>query len=270
VRSVAARLATLKSAEGDQPLRVEAESLSREADRWLLARFAPASLLIDSNLTILQFRGRTGPFLEPASGPPSQDLRRVIRPELLVDMVPAIQQARETGLSVRRDALRLDERDVSIEVVPMSGPGAAQCFLILLDEGCHPRIGSPRATPEVLPESEKDRRLAQLQHETEALRDYLRLAIEEHGAIQEELKSANEELLSSNEEFQSTNEELETSREELQSTNEELATTVDGAAISESSMPSWSERVWRQSAPGRTAMPSSRRCASRSRSSIKR
>ena len=78
-----------------------------------------------------------------------------------------------------------------------------------------------------LTESEKDRRLAQLERELEGMREYMRAAVEEHEAIQEELRSAHEEMLSANEEFQSTNEELETSKEELQSTNEELTTTVD-------------------------------------------
>ena len=78
-----------------------------------------------------------------------------------------------------------------------------------------------------MPESEKDRRLAEQQHEIETLRDYLRAAIEEHGAVQEELKAAHEEMLSANEEYQSTNEELETSKEELQSSNEELTTTIE-------------------------------------------
>ena len=76
-------------------------------------------------------------------------------------------------------------------------------------------------------ESEKDRRLAQLQYEIDSLRDFVRVSMEEHGAIQEELKSAHEEMLSANEEYQSTNEELETSKEELQSTNEELTTTIE-------------------------------------------
>ena len=125
----AARRPRLEPPEGETPSRVEAESLPREADRWLLARFAPASLLVDEALNIQQFRGRTGPFLEPASGPPSLDLRRVVRPELLVELLPAIRQARETGLPVRRDGLRLDdERDVSIEVVPLAGPSGAQVF----------------------------------------------------------------------------------------------------------------------------------------------
>jgi two-component system CheB/CheR fusion protein len=221
------RTIALASPEGDLPLRVEAESLTREAERWLLARFAPASVLVDGALNIRQFRGRTGPFLEPSSGPPSQDLRRVVRPELLVEMLPAIRQASETGVSVRRDAIRLDERDVSIEVVPLAGASGAQGLLILLDDGAHPPKGRPQLPPEPLSDSEKDRRLAQLQHEIEALRDYLRLAIEEHGAVEEELRSAHEEMLSANEEYQSTNEELETSKEELQSTNEELTTTIE-------------------------------------------
>ena len=66
-----------------------------------------------------------------------------------------------------------------------------------------------------------------MERDIAGLRAYLRAAIEEHGAVEEELKSAHEEVLSANEEFQSTNEELETSKEELQSTNEELTTAID-------------------------------------------
>ena len=62
----------------------------------------------------------------PSSSPPVArrvvDLRRLARPELLAELLPAIRQARETGLPVRRDALRLDdERNVSIEAVPLAG-----------------------------------------------------------------------------------------------------------------------------------------------------
>ena len=101
--------------------------------------------------------------------------------------------------------------------------------MILFDDGSRPATSerSSSAAISALPESEKDRRLAQLEREVEGLRDYMRAAIEEHGTIQEELKSAHEEVLSANEEFQSTNEELETSKEELQSTNEELTTTIE-------------------------------------------
>ena len=224
------RSVSLETPEGGLPPNATEESLARQADLWLLAQYAPASMVVDDALTIRQFRGRTGPYLEPASGPPSHDLQRVVRPEVLVELLPAIRQARETGLTVRRDPLRVDDdREVSIEVVPLvSGPSGTNGFLIALDDGSRLRGADRlRTLPERLPESEKDRRLAQLQHEIEALRDYLRVASEEHGAVQEELKSAHEEMLSANEEYQSTNEELETSKEELQSTNEELTTAIE-------------------------------------------
>jgi two-component system CheB/CheR fusion protein len=214
--------------EGDgAPLRVEADSLPREADRLLLARFAPACVLVNQALTILQFRGQTGPYLEPAGGPPSFDLRRVIRPELLVQILPAIGETSKSGVASRRD-VRLDTREISIEVIPLAGSGGRQSFLILFDDGTRlPVERSTRAAVPALTESEKDRRLAHLEREVEGMREYMRASAEDHEAVQEELRSAHEEMLSANEEFQSTNEELETSKEELQSTNEELTTTID-------------------------------------------
>ena len=211
----------------DVALHGEADALPREADRLLLARFAPACVLVNQALTILQFRGQTGPYLEPAGGPPSFDLRRVLRPELLAHVLPAIGETGKTGVASRRD-VQLGEREISIEVIPLAGSSGGQSFLILFDDGSHPAVArSVPAAATALTESEKDRRLAQLEREIEGLRDYMRAAIEDHGAVQEELRSAHEEMLSANEEFQSTNEELETSKEELQSTNEELTTTID-------------------------------------------
>jgi two-component system CheB/CheR fusion protein len=208
-------------------LRVEADSLPRQADRLLLARFAPACVLVNQALTILQFRGQTGPYLEPAGGPPSFDLRRVMRPELLIQILPAIGEASKSGVPSRRD-IRLDTREISIEVIPLAGSDGRQSFLILFDDGTRPPVArtTPAAVP-LLTESEKDRRLSHVERELEAMREYIRAAAEEHAAVQEELRSAHEEMLSANEEFQSTNEELETSKEELQSTNEELTTTID-------------------------------------------
>jgi two-component system, chemotaxis family, CheB/CheR fusion protein len=213
--------------EGSVPPYVEADSLPREADRLLLARFAPACVLVTQAFTILQFRGQTGPYLEPAGGPPSFDLRRVVRPELLVQILPAIDEASRSGVVSRRSA-RLDEREISIEIIPLTGSSGGQAFLILFDDGSRPAVDrSVRAAAGAQTESEKDRHITLLEDEVAGLREFVRAAIEEHGAVQEELRSAHEEMLSANEEFQSTNEELETSKEELQSTNEELTTTID-------------------------------------------
>ncbi|MDB6044777.1 MAG: hypothetical protein JWM63_3328 [Gammaproteobacteria bacterium] len=219
-----------EAAPGDSAIPLEVDSLQREADRLLLARFAPASLLVDEALNILQFRGETGPYLEHASGAPSLNLHRVARPELLVEITPAIQAARESGAPVRREGLRLDERrDVVIEVIPLKRSSTERGYLILLEDasrgGSARRAQQPAAS--ALPESEKDSRLGQLERETAAMRAYWQAIMEENEAVKEELKSAHEEVLSANEEFQSTNEELETAKEELQSANEELTTTND-------------------------------------------
>ena len=219
-----------ETATGDASLLVEADSAQREADRLLLARYAPASLLVDEALNILQFRGETSPYLEHASGPPSLNLQRVVRPELLVEISPAIQEARDTGSATRREALRVDDRyEVAIEVIPLKRLSTEPCYLIVFEDGSRrPRARqAQQALTSALPESEKDRRLAQSERQIASIREYLQATMEEHEAVKEELKSAHEEVLSANEEFQSTNEELETAKEELQSANEELTTTND-------------------------------------------
>ena len=46
-------------------------SLVREVDRLLLSQFAPAGVLVDEELRIIQFRGQTDPYLAPAPGSPA-------------------------------------------------------------------------------------------------------------------------------------------------------------------------------------------------------
>lgn len=209
---------------------LEAESAHREAERLLLTRYAPAGVLVDDALNILHFHGETAPYLAHVSGPPSLNLNRVARPQLLMEIVPALQEARESGTEARRDGLTLEGlRDVSIQVIPLKRMAAERCYLILFEDASR-RYNDRRpqaVATSSLPESEKDRRLAQSERELAAMREYLQASMEEHEAVREELKSAHEEVLSANEEFQSTNEELETSKEELQSANEELSTTND-------------------------------------------
>jgi two-component system, chemotaxis family, CheB/CheR fusion protein len=207
---------------------LETDSLQREAERLLLARFVPPSILIDDALNVLQFRGATGPYLEPAAGPPSVSLHRVVRPEMLVEIAPAVQRARQSGAAVRLEGLRIGDRgEITVEVVPLKCSEASSGFLILFhDEMSRGAVRRDQLLADrYLPDSQKDRRLEQLTREITAVREYMQAAMEEHEAVKEELKSTHEEVLSANEEFQSTNEELETAKEELQSANEELRTT---------------------------------------------
>ncbi|MFH0341210.1 MAG: chemotaxis protein CheB [Chromatiales bacterium] len=220
----------------------------KEADRLLLSRYAPPGVLVNERLDVLQFRGRTGPYLEPPPGEPTMNLLKMARPGLFVELRSALNEALARGESVRREGLHLrDEqgvREVAIEVLPVRPHEAqAQCCLVLFEEGGASEVTTgperpsgwrarlfgwraarahPPAGREGLTEPEGE--TAQLRQELSSTREYLQSLVEQQDAANEELRSANEETLSANEELQSTNEELETAKEELQSTNEELST----------------------------------------------
>ncbi|MGH8577564.1 MAG: EAL domain-containing protein, partial [Gammaproteobacteria bacterium] len=219
-----------------------------EADRLLLSRYAPPGVLIDEHFDILQFRGRTGPYLEAPPGEPTMNLLKMARPGLFVELRSAVNEALARGETVRRGGLRLrDEpevREVAIEVLPVRPrEAAAQCCLVLFEEGGASQVATgperpsgwlarlyrwshPRLHPagEVAGLTEPGGEIAQLRQELSSTREYLQSLVEQQDAANEELRSANEEILSSNEELQSTNEELATAKEELQATNEELST----------------------------------------------
>ncbi len=212
--------------------------LQREADRVVMARYAPPGVVINDDMEILQFRGHTGPYLEPAPGEASFNLLKMARQGLLHDLREAVHRARSTRATARKEALLREGgavRRIDVEVEPLRNEGAPhdRCYLVLFEE-----VPAARAEPaggkrgkrsgKRSGKREKDRaeshEVAALRKEVAATKEYLQSIIEEQEATNEELRSAHEEVLSSNEELQSINEELETAKEELQSTNEELTT----------------------------------------------
>jgi two-component system CheB/CheR fusion protein len=210
--------------------------VQKEADRVVMNRYAPPGVVIDSDLTIVQFRGHTGAYLEPAPGEASLNVLKMAREGLMAELRAAIHKAKRTDAAVRAEGVRLRAdgvaREITVEVVPLrgepglGGDGADRWFLVLFEEPAAPRRAAESSPPRRAPKGEEGR-VARLEHELATVREYLKVTIEEQEATNEELQSANEELLSSNEELQSINEELETAKEELQSTNEELSTLND-------------------------------------------
>ncbi|MDD2903030.1 MAG: PAS domain-containing protein, partial [Syntrophales bacterium] len=207
------------------------QNLYSEADRLILSRFAPAGVLINEDLDILQFRGQTGPYLEPAPGEASFKLMRMAREGLLLALRTAVAQAMKKNQAVKTQSLRVDyngsTRMVDLEVIPLKGGPTKERFFLVLFEEAPPR--APKAAEEApLPEAAAKRAgakeilIAKLREEMAALKEHLQAVITDKEAANEELRAANEEILSANEEFQSVNEELETAKEELQSANEEL------------------------------------------------
>ncbi|RIV19855.1 PAS domain S-box protein [Fibrisoma montanum] len=204
------------------PGHAAANDLEQVVDELLLRQYVPASVVVNQDLDILQFRGSTSLFLEPAPGRASLNLLKMARPSLAFELRNSVFKARKAGLPVRKSGLEVKIKDkthyVTIEAVPLSTKTEDQLFLILFEE-ITPTL--PSATD--LSDS-RNRRIKQLEDELAILREDMRSIIEEQEASNEELQSANEEIISSNEELQSINEELETSKEEIESTNEELLT----------------------------------------------
>jgi two-component system, chemotaxis family, CheB/CheR fusion protein len=199
--------------------------VQKEADRIVLGRYAPVGVVIDETAMVVQFRGRTNPFLEPAPGMATLDLMRMMREGLLVEVRAAFTQSKSENTPVVREGLRISDDDrlrhVKVEVIPFKvPPSGVRFFLVLFQDMAEV---APKATP-APPLAASDVQIGQLHQELAAVREYLQSVIEEHESTNEELKSANEEILSANEELQSTNEELQTAKEEAQSANEELAT----------------------------------------------
>jgi two-component system, chemotaxis family, CheB/CheR fusion protein len=207
--------------------------LNQAADRLVLDRYAPVGVTIDADMNIVQFRGQTGNYFEPAAGKPSFNLFKMVKPELVVELRAAIHQAKQQQEIVRQEGLRLSTatgvKTIDLEVIPFQvGTSDRPYLLVLFQESAivisdaSSQLATPRAKKgkQTLIEQEQ----ARLQQELATTREYLQAIIEEQESTNQAFQVANEEILSSNEELQSTNEELETSQEELQATNEELHT----------------------------------------------
>jgi two-component system, chemotaxis family, CheB/CheR fusion protein len=220
------------------------EDLQRQVDRIVLSRYAPAGVVINDAMEILQFRGRTSPYLEPAPGQASLNLLKMAREGLLTELRQAIARARKTRAPVRREGLRIKQEEtfaeVNLEVIPVTGPGGELNYLVLFEDVVTVSATRPSRKAAGAARASRARtappgQIESLRRELTATKEFLQSIIEEREAANEELRSANEEILSSNEELQSTSEEMETAKEELQSANEELTTVMRSSSTGMSS-----------------------------------
>jgi two-component system, chemotaxis family, CheB/CheR fusion protein len=201
--------------------------LLKMVDRIMLSAYAPAAVVIDENMQVQQFRGRTDSFLEHTPGPATFNLLQLARPALVPDLRATIKRATQTDKPARKERAKVElggkNYEINIQVVPFKVPASDKPWLLVIfDETTK---GTKREKlPRSLGKTATEHELGELRRELAASKESLEAIIEEQEATNEELKSANEEIESSNEELQSTNEELETAKEELQSTNEELTT----------------------------------------------
>ena len=201
-------------------------SLQSLADQVLLQRFSPAAVLTSDQGDILYINGRTGKYLEAASGKANWNIYAMAREGLRLELASAFQKARRHKGVVTVPRVKVEDArgalEVGLSVEALEQPEPLRgMVMIVFHELAEPAVGKATGARGV---PGRGARAAELEREAQQLREELLTTHEEMQSSQEELKSANEELQSTNEELQSTNEELTTSKEEMQSLNEELQT----------------------------------------------
>lgn len=210
--------------------------IQKQADRIVLNQYAPVGVIIDSELEILQFRGQTSSYLQPAPGRASFNLLKMAKEGLGLELRTAIHLAKRQEMPVTKENLQIRENDrirqIKIDVIPFKTATTKASYFLVLFEDILPSVPSlPEADRIALSGQESsmsdEQQINQLTYELTSTKEHLQSIIEEQQATNQDLRAANEEILSSNEELQSTNEELETAKEEIQAANEELNTIND-------------------------------------------
>ena len=205
-------------------------SLQSLADQLILEHYAPPAVLVNEKGDILYVSGRTGKYLEPASGKANWNIFAMAREGLRYELGNAFHKALNQGASVIVCGLKIGTNGapqyVDITVQRLEQPESLRGLVIIVfADGAAPLetktsspVGKGGRTPAHNTQLEElERKFQQARMEAQTVR-------EEMQTSQEELRSTNEEMQSTNEELQSTNEELTTSKEEMQSLNEELQT----------------------------------------------
>ena len=200
-------------------------SLQALADQLILQHFSPPAVLTNDKGDIFYVSGRTGKYLEPASGKANWNLFAMAREGLRYELADAFKKALRQkekvaihGLTVGTDG---GEQCVDVAVQRLDEPGPLQGLVMIVFADAPASAKEADRAPTA---PSRGARLTELEQELLQVRGEARATHEEMQTSQEELRSANEELQSTNEELQSTNEELTTSKEEMQSMNEELQT----------------------------------------------
>lgn len=207
------------------------DDFQKRGDDILLSKYVPPGVIVNEETDIVQFRGATGMWLEPAPGKPTANLLKMAREGLAFELRNTLHKAKKSKETTVKEKIPFQfagkEYQVTIEVVPLPGTIERYFLVLFRDTSTTDTAGDPnkksknpgKQDPRLNKELTRNK---QLQQELAQTREDMRSVTEDQEAANEELQSANEELLSGSEELQSLNEELETSKEEVQTSNEEL------------------------------------------------
>jgi two-component system CheB/CheR fusion protein len=206
---------------------VDHKGLENAIDALLISEFMPVSVVINHQMEIAQFRGKTDLYLTHPKGKATLNIIKMARPEIAFELRTAISKVIKTNEHFRKSGIEVNTNSglkvIKIEIAPLKVDGDEPLLLVLFTEQEQVNINSHEGKSG---SPAKDRRIKKLEQELALAKADALASSQEQEAFTEELQSAHEEVVSTNEELQTVNEELETSKEELESANEELIVTV--------------------------------------------
>ncbi|MBR0551766.1 chemotaxis protein CheB [Stakelama marina] len=197
------------------------------ATRRLVERYAPPSMVLDQEGSIIEAYGRLARYFEfPVTRVGGSSAITLARPGLRNALGRLLRECRSSGKRVvARDVEVVSEFGMQ-RVDAICDPLADRTFLLVL------RDSAPFET-DFEPDAHEIRDADQ---DADALEDELRVTRHRLRSTVEELETANEELKSSNEEMMSMNEELQSTNEELSTVNDELKNKIDQLTIANSDL----------------------------------
>src|SRR5439155_24905722 len=127
--------------------------------------YAPAAVVIDQDMQVQQFRGRTELFLEHAPGPATFNLLQLARPTLVPDLRATIRRAIKTDEATRTERAKVELRgrscEIKIRVMPFKVPGSTKSwFLVIFDETT--KGTKPGKLPRALGKTAREREVGEL------------------------------------------------------------------------------------------------------------
>lgn len=214
-------------------------NLQSLADQLLLQSYSPPAVLVTASGDIVYISGRTGRYLEPASGKADWNIHAMARPGLRVQLSAALRTALQDKTSVELKGQPIEESspervDIAVRFVPEPLALQGMLMVVFIPVAAAPvRRRSSRGAAAAGPQADDlSRALADIR----ALREELQASKEEMQAAVEEMQSTNEELQASNEELTTSKEEGQSMNEELQTINAELQSKLDELALAQSDM----------------------------------
>ena len=200
-----------------------ADNIQQLADNLILQHCSAPTVLATDQGDIVYISGKTGKYLEPASGKANWNIFAMVREGLRYELGSAFSKVLQQSEPVTARGSLVDAHNytqtVDMMFMKIEEPEALRGMVMIAFKDVSLQPKARRRKTGTLPDSKQIE-----EYEQQLLKSHeeLRTTREEMQTTHEELKSTNEELQSTNEELQSANEELTTSKEEMQSMNEEL------------------------------------------------